>query len=199
MLPLPTPPDPLPNTGSQLDRAVVAWLLANAAGTPSDVLPANSVALKHYPCTIVKSYRSAQAPELTGDDYWNCDVQIKGSASNEANEPNPNYKWVDLDARVGLTKAVLLQGYAATPDQAADQANLTYTAQQITAWGSDLVNPADQSPQAKIIAQNNADMAAFTCLSWYYKGQSRGEPNEEGCSWVEILHFEARVAGAVIP
>ena len=52
----------------------------------------------------------------------------------------------------------------------------------------------DASPAAALLAANNADMVNFTCTGWYYKGQDRGEPQEEGCDWMEVLHFQARVA-----
>lgn len=198
MLPLPIPPVPLPNTGSQLDRAIAAWLIANGAGAATDVLPATGVTPKYYPCTIIIARRSTQEPELTGNDMWDVEIMVKGSAASEGNEPNPAFRRVQLDQRLGLTKACLLQGYIASSGRAADQANLTFTAQQITAWGNNLAGPGDGSPQALQDQANNADMNDFTCMGWYYRGQSRGDPNEEGCSWVEILHFQARVAGIAL-
>jgi hypothetical protein len=36
---------------------------------------------------------------------------------------------------------------------------------------------------------NNGDMATFTCQHIQYTGDTRGEPNEEGASWVEVRNF----------
>jgi hypothetical protein len=174
------------NVRNQLERAAIAYLIAQNAGTAADTFPGRSVQVKTYPCTVVRAFRSDHDPVFSGSEMVQLQIQIKGSAANAANAANPANVWVAFDARVAAVQAALMTAAVLSDGSVQD---LSYVAQQITVAGRAL---ATSNPQ------NNADMAAFTCQSWYYKGATCGEPAEGDCAWVEILNFEARVASVAL-
>lgn len=191
----------MPNVGSQLDRAIAAYLLSQDAGTAADVFPTWALSTKIYPYTVVKAHQFTHDPMNTGNEIWQVALQFRQSAANDAKEPNPYYKRVELDARIDAAMDALLLTSDVNTQHPGFQNNgqtFDYVAQQITAFGRALALPQDVSAQAQQIAKNNADMANFTCLHWYYRGGARGDPEEEGCAWFEERNFEAVATPSVI-
>lgn len=170
----------VPNVGSQLDRAIVAWLVSQGVGTdPScQVLPAYSTEENAYPNITVHSLRSQNEPQLAGNKSFTVQVRIAQAASREVKDPNPENARVILDLLTGQCAYALLQSN--------DGQSLNLTAQNITTAGRALAASADPT-----IAANNADMANFTCQYLFDQGQTRGKPSDEAAAWVEVLNFTA--------
>ena len=184
---------PTPNPGSQLDRAICAFLISQGVGDwaaqePGDVIviPADGLEIKSYPNVTVLSMSSNHDPMLTGIEVFQVHIAIKFSATGLLNQKtlagpiqqaNPYSTRVARDAVVGLVMAAMMQSE--------DNATLDYTAGLITAAGRALATSGSDQEQA-----NNADMTEFTCQHLYYTGTvARGKPDEEGCAWVEVRGF----------
>ena len=174
---MPAPPK-VPNIGSQLDRAIAAYLNAANAGWITDgppalaaqIFPANSsVANLVYPFVKVHSQRSTDA--TMGNNRFTIQIRIEQSAVTEVADTNPDAARAILDRLVGQVLYPLLKTENGN--------DLIYTAQALATTGS-------AQSQA-----NNSDMSAFACQYWFYQGHTRGEPSEPGSSWVEIITFEA--------
>lgn len=180
---MPAPPK-IPNLGSQLDRAIVAWLTLNNCGYVTDttaalIVPGNTPAIKiSYPVIIAHAARSTTAPQNVGTQELTVQLRIEQTSVLEVNDPNPENTRVVLDQLVGQVAYQMLQS--------TDRMQLDVTCAGITAAGRALATDAD--PQ---VAANNADMVNFTVQYLRYDGQTRGKPSEEGASWVEILNFTA--------
>lgn len=174
---------PYSKTRSKLNRAIAAYLVSVGAGGPDDVSPANSRASKGYPNTTVRATLSKPEVALTGLRRITVHISIKGSATQNPKEPNSDVARLNFDKRVGDAEDALMQS--------ADGQSLRETARLITAAGRALAVAVDGSDEAVLLAANNADMVDFTCSGWYDAGEGDGEAEGEGCSWEEILIFEA--------
>jgi hypothetical protein len=178
--------EPFNNIRSKLSRAIAAYLIDAGAGTEADTLPHTSVANTAYPNTVVRATLSKPEVPMSGMRRVTVHISIKGSATNVPKESNPQKARVQFDQRVADVCDALMQ----TDDDETYRA----TARLITIAGRDLATPADATPEAAQAAANNADMEDFTCQGWYDGGEGDGAADAEGCSWEEILIFEALVS-----
>lgn len=174
------------NIRSKLTRAICAYLVSKGnCGTVNDILPNFTTANSGYPNTAVTATISRPDSQFTGSRRIPVQISIKGSATQDDAETNPNQPRVDFDNRVQNTSDNLMQ--------TDDEMTLNFTAAAITAAGRamavDASNGAD--PVQAQFAADNADMADFTCQNWFESGEGDGQADEEGCSWEEILLFEA--------
>lgn len=174
---------PYNNIRSKHNRAIVAYLISQGIGSNDDTTPANSVGSNTYPRTTVRSMIAKPNPNHTGDYRITTHISIKGTATNKANEPNPEQARVEFDKRVGQTCDALMM--------TDNNINLKFTASSITTAGRALAVAIDASGAAILFAANNADMADYTCDQWYDGGSGDGEPDEQGTAFEEILIFEA--------
>lgn len=164
-----------------LDRAIKAFLISMGCGGAENINVAYSQATNEYPNAVIKSFQSTHAPENTGIEVYQVQIQAKQSAVTAVNEPNPEGSRVILDNFIGQILASMMQS--------SDGYTFDYTAGLITAAGQALA-VSDGSPQGDLSAQNNADMAEFTLDHLYYKGASRGQPDDDAAAWVEVRNFE---------
>ena len=175
----------IPVVGSQLDRAVVAYLIANGVGLwkwtkngDCVIAPANSLQVKTFPNLTVSSHQSEHDPIESGNEDFQVSIACKFSAAGAAQQSNPYAARVMMDATIGLMLACMLQSN--------DGATLDLAAANITAAGLALATSGSAQDQA-----NNADMANFTALQVHFLGTSaRGRPDEAGCDWVHISGFK---------
>ena len=82
---------PLPNVGTQLDRAIAAYLIANGVGLwkwtkagDCVVWPADGLSVKTYPNVVSWSHRSTHSPVPTGIEEFETNVTMKFSAAGAA-------------------------------------------------------------------------------------------------------------------
>lgn len=174
---------PTGNFGSQIDRAICAFLIINCCGDSTNVSPSTSIAVNKYQLIQVKAFQSQHDPMLTGRESYQVQIQCKASAITESGNPNPEFRRAQLDALRGQALACLMQSD--------DDNTLDYTAAAITKAGRAL-NTGITLPDG----QNNADMSDFTIDHLYWRGSTRGEPDDEAAAWVEILNFEVHGCAA---
>jgi len=163
---------PYNNLRSKLNRAVCAYLVTQGVGTVDNILASNTNAAKSYPLVTVQAVRGMPDPPMTGDYRCSVQVAVKGSNVQVANA-SPQSNRILFDTLCGKTCDALMIG---------DTSTLMPTALGITAAGRALFagDPA-----------NNADMADFTCINWFDDGFGIGDPDAEGCSWIEVFLFTA--------
>lgn len=170
------PLTPIPNVGSQLDRAIVAYLISVEAGTAANTFPSYCSKEKPIPNTTVKSHAAVHDPNLSGNEVYSVAIQYRHPATLEATETNDETNRAACDLAIGTIMAALLQS--------ADGQTLDATAAAITAAGRAL---------ATSDATNHSDMADFTLQHWYYKGAVRGDPDDDSDSFMEVRNFQAVV------
>lgn len=183
---MPAPPK-CPNIGSQTDRAVAAWLQSQNCGWITDGPPALSALITPayspnviltYPVIKCHAARSSQDTPLTYNSRFNFQIRVEQTAVTDVGEENPENQRVILDQLVGQVLYQMLQSE--------DGQSLNFTAANITAAGRSLANTGSDQSQL-----NNSDMDNFTIQYLFWRGQTRGEPSETGCAWVEVLNFES--------
>ena len=161
---------PTPNFGSQLDRAIVAYLVSQ--GLPGLVVPAAIYGGMTYPVTKVHSVSATANPVNTLNKEFMTDITCISSAVIPNSQADAQTQWAALNNMVGLVEAAMLQSNDTTLD---------VVAKAITAAGNALATGG--SPE-------NADMAQFTLLHLYFRGDTRGKPDDGSCAWMEVRHFE---------
>lgn len=157
----------------------MGYLVSVGAGTFNDVTPQNSETVNIYPNTEIHAL--VGKPEVKSQGLYRIPVRIviKGSAVEDAQNTEYEKARKAFDARVALTMDKLMQ--------TDDDETLKYTATQITLAGRALKTNSDPN-----IAAANQDMDAFSLTQWYDGGMGDGsEVDHVGCSWVEVLLFEA--------
>jgi hypothetical protein len=176
-----TTPPSIPNVGSQLDRAIVAYLISSgiaATGFPGDetcILPGFTWRETAYPNLKVHSMRSQHDPPMSGIQNYDVQLRATQTAITDANKTNQEGQRVVLDSVIGQALYWMLK--------TSNNNDLDLTAANITTAGRAL---AVSDPT------NNGDMANFTCQHVHYMGDTRGDPNEDGAAWVEVRTFSIK-------
>lgn len=176
------------NLRSKLDRAICAWLVNQLVGGVDNILPFASVKISPYPNVEVHSTLSKPDPDFSGNRRVQVQISIKGSATKDPNNPDSENPRIQFDNLVAAVGDALMQ----TDDNGV---SLNATARGITTAGRALAVDSTNGaiPAAVQFAKDNADMVNFTCQMWIDAGEGDGEidADEEGCSWNEVLMFEA--------
>ena len=186
------PADWIPNCGSQLERAIRALLVSTGAATMADCYISNDPRERIGLATGITDIQAVQSntePEISGNEKWAVRIQNKFGVPTQPGEANPNVNRIEMDTRVGRQMLELLRSN--------DGMTLFKTADNITAAGRALA-VSDGSTDGDIQAENEADMAEFTCLFVRWLGSSRGQPDDASCSWVEVRNFEITACPSAI-
>ncbi len=184
---------PVPNTGSQIERAVIAYLKV-AFGADAALYQfnfSNDWAKRVAPLIDVLAHKSVETVPHTRNESYQVRIEAKWKGNSEAGAPNPDSNWVSINAFIGVIMAAMSSYSASSPVY-------EYVAQQITAAGRALAVDASAGadPAQVLTAANNADMAAFTCEYVEYKGAQRAEISDGSLFIKEVRNFEIRAANA---
>lgn len=169
---------------SKLNRAIAAYLVSRGAGSVDDTVPANTTTPLNYPQTVVRATLSKPEVAFTGIRRVTVHVVIKGQAvKNPPDSAAPaDTARQAFDDRVAAIYDALMQSSGHS---------LKATAQAVTASGRALDSDDNDATDGWTARALNTDMSDFTCSAWYDAGEGDGEPEAEGCDWVETLIFEA--------
>lgn len=161
---------------SKNNRAIVAYLASEGAGTLLDIFPFDYGALKAYPNTVVDT--SVGHPEVMFSGLYRCRVQliVRGTESqpNNGQPVNPAAPRQNFDTRVGNTFDAMMQS-----DD--DGRSLFATARAITAAAY---------AAAAATPKEFGDLVDYTCTNVYEAGFGRSETIPDACAWQEILLFD---------
>lgn len=175
---------PVPNTGSQIERAILA-LLRDAYGTDGEAanyvyLFSNCSSKRTAPLIDVLAHKSTETVPHTGIETFMVRVEWVYDGALEVGQENPDDDWKAINEFVGIGMAALSQ----TAGNAGDPNTLPKTvAAEITRLGRAL---ATTDPE------NHADMEDFTCSYIEFKGSQRAEAVNGTLFLKEIRHFEVR-------
>jgi hypothetical protein len=174
---------PYSSPRSKLDRAIVAYLIAQGVGDNTNIFPANSSRDRSLPNLTIHASGGSHEFPLSGTYRFNVRVICKYPAAiqpDAADPTNSETNRLAADALFAAAVDALMQGESGT-------STLAVTATAITTAGRDL---ATTDPD------NHADMADFTCIQWLDTGFDGGVPEEESSAWAEIATFQAVVTSA---
>lgn len=170
-------PAPYNIPGSKLDRAIVAYLISlNGAYTAANTFPANYFGIQTYPCIVVNARRWGPDPVNLGCSEFDVKIEFRFSAVQKVGDKTQIARKTN-DGFIGNAIDALMMGNDG----------------QSFAATCGLVNTAGRALAASDPTYNG-DMGDFTLKRWNDNGGERGEPDEEGCDWIEIFNFKAAVA-----
>lgn len=186
--------DPLPNNGSQVERAARAWLAsATSENDPAaqGILHAASIYATNDSRTRdaqrglidIQAKSSQHDPDSQGTEVWQVAINSTFPAAKQPGQSNPDLNRLLIDRQIGLIDAAMSQ-------TSKEGVGFDATATGITAAGRALKTTGSTQDKA-----NNWDMADFTCLFVRYLGATRGHPvdgdgNMDRTFWVESRNYE---------
>lgn len=159
----------IPNVGSQIERAIVAYFVdaygaAFIAAQGFNFYTSNDFKVRETPCISVLASHSEESPTYSMDKDFFVTVEAVWKGNNEIGVVNPESNRVSIDNLIGVAEAALCQTTTGQNRQA--------TCDAINLFGRALATGAD--------AANNADMVNFTCLKVMSMGDRRAEKNAQG-------------------
>jgi hypothetical protein len=186
--------DPIPNNGSQLERAVAAWLIHatkdNALGfrLKPDYFyflndnRARGVPKPDEPIITVTAPNSAPSAEFSGNREHTLEIELGFKAIVQPGATDPQFNRILIDRYIGLVEAAM--------SQTNNNQNLDATQDGITAQGIALKTSGINDKNDWRDAASNFDMDAFTCLFVNSEFNSlRGHPGEKSARdttwWIE--------------
>lgn len=171
---------PAGNVGSQIERAVIAYLTSVWNGSVVN-LPnfyfSNDWKDRVAPLIDVLAIDSTEEQPFTGNEAYQLRIKAEWPGNNQLGVTNPDWNWVQINNFIGLVMAAMCQS-----DNGSDY---KATAALITAAGRTLATAGSVTDQA-----NNADMVNFTCTFVRFKGSKRAV-NVAGALYIhEVRNFE---------
>ena len=189
---------PVPNVGSQIERAVIAYLkscfiAANIEGLTSDKLNfyfSKDWATRTPPLIDVLAHKSKENPPHTRNEDYQVKIMAEFPGVNQPGVQNTESNWMQLNNMIGLVMAALSQTDSETDVSAGARVTAGLITQSGRALAVDASNGTD--PVQVQDAANNADMADFTCTYVEFIGSQRAEVSD-GTIWIkEVRNFEMR-------
>jgi hypothetical protein len=178
---------PAPNIGSQIERALIAYL-KQAFGDEAanyNFYFSNDWKVRVPPLIDVLAHKSTETVPHTRNESYQVRIEAKWKGNNEAGQENPDANWVEINAFVGVVMAAL-----SVTDSDSSRVPVI-TALDITTAGRALATVGSAQDQV-----NNADMAAFTCEAVEFRGSQRAEAAEGSFFIKEVRNFEIRACNS---
>lgn len=178
---------PVPNIGSQLERAIIAWLYAAYGGTVElgSLYFSNDWKKRLPPLVDVFAHRSTEKVANSRLENYAVTLEWKWPGAVQPGEANPNMNWKQINDFVGVGMAAMSQTdddgqtYRATAEQIAQ------AGRRLAVFGTAKIIGATQDDIA-----NNADMVDFYCDYVEFKGAMRGVVSGGEIFLKEIRNFE---------
>lgn len=165
------------NILSKNDRALVAYLISQGAGTAANTFPAKRSAGKSLPCTVVWSEECIH--EGAGSYTVRASVMVRSSAIDEVGEDAETAR-LAAETRLGAIGDALMTGVSDESSATDELATLITTAARAKAT-------ADPT--------NHGDLAAYTCLACRKLGDEAAF-EESTDTWVDTINLEMAVVAA---
>lgn len=170
---------PAPNIGSQIERAVLAYLQACYLDDAPKYafLFSNDWKTRTAPYVEVIAHKSTETVPHTRNESFVVRIEWKWPGNNEAGQANPDVNWQSINAFVGVGMAALSVSAGNPPNDLPET-----VAADITA-----------AAQALAVADpTHADLATFVCEFVEYKGAQRAESDGQSFFIKEVRNFEIR-------
>ena len=193
----------IPNVGSQIDRALRALFIKNSA-TPQPLLGNGGIFLtldsgdRTNPLRTVFAHDAQESVKFSGSQEYMVLITDQFDAVIQPGQTNPGFNRVSIDAQLGAMMWLMMQS--------SNGVDLDATVKNITDAGRALavLKTAGGLAPTQQFADNNSDMADFTCMFVEPAGQKRGHPvnDEHGgierTFWVESRSFRITAAPSKI-
>ena len=187
-----------PNTGSQLERAIAAWLVICGAGNVTQQYVSNDpkarTANTNPPLNDILAHKSSESPRNSRDEAFQVKISSEFPSVVQPGNPDANWSWKQINLWIGTIMAAM---------SITDNGGQDYraTCKAITDAGRNLAVDASNGtdPGAVQFALDNADMSDFTCTWLLYQGCVRAKQNTEGLLFVEERNFEIDACSYAIP
>ena len=186
---------PIPNNGTQVERAIRAWHVACRAtddpkaadGRAADIFISTETRDRDPSVlTDIIADLGKEAVQDSGILVWNVSIQHRFSAVSHPGKDNKDDARVRKDAYMGMSLSAMAQRSDGSQER-------DVTTAGITTYGRLLATTGTNKEK-----RNDADMANFTCLKVIFRGMTRGEPENKSCAWVEEHNYEVHACPAVI-
>lgn len=194
---------PVPNVGSQLERAVIAYLqacfkkaaIAGLGLADVGFYFSNDWKGRVPPLIDVMAHASTENPPHTRNESYNVRIEAEWKGANEPGVTNTESNWIFINNLIGIVMAALSQTDSATDVSAGARVTaqlITQAGRALAVDGSNGLDPAQVQD-----ALNNADMVNFTCSFVEFKGSKRADVSQ-GKIWIkEVRNFEMRACCSV--
>lgn len=182
--------DPMPNVGSQIERAIAAWFTACGIADVTSNHVTNDNTKRIPPLNDIMAHKSDLLVLESGIEVYQVRIESEFPAANQPGDPKA-WRWQQINLWIGQVMAAMNQRNVGERDNRA-------TADFITQAGRDLAvdkssDSDDDKTKASLkqLAADNADMVNFTCQKVIYKGATRvGKGADGGLYFVEQRNFE---------
>lgn len=159
------------NILSKIDRALVAFIIQQNAGTLNDTVPAKTGTVKGLPVTLVHTEDAEENPPRSSDFLADTQITIKTAGPTQSTEKDVHKARLASEARVALVFSCFFLGVDSAADKLAEA--ITTAARNLAA--------AD--------ALHHGDLKDFTCLDVRIAGVGQG-PEEGTAAWLDLLRLK---------
>jgi len=178
---------PLPNTGSQIERAVANYFVKCGVGDVTNNHVTNDNTDRDAPCNDILAHQSIEGVMDSRIEVYQTRIQSIFPAIVQPEQADQAWNWKQVNDWIGNVMAAMSQRY-----DVGDR-DFRATADLITQFGRalavDETNGAD--PIAVKRAKDNADMVNFTCQRVRFLGSVRaGKGADGGLYFFETRNFE---------
>lgn len=185
---------PVPNIGSQIERAIIAWLWASFGGA-KDVGTfyfSNDWQKRSAPLIDVLAHKSSEAVVHSRVEAYSVKIESEWRGNAQPGVTNPDSNWKSINDDIGVVMAAMSQ-----TDDNGDTYRLA--ARLIAQYGRRLAvfGCADPTKGDVNGIANNADMKDFYCDYLEFKGSQRAQQNADGMFIVEIRNFLLKACNLV--
>lgn len=183
---------PMPNVGSQIERAIIAYLkfAFGADASKYNFYFSNDWADRVPPLIDVLAHRSNEDTVNSREESYQVKIEFEWPGTNQPGTTNLDINWVSINQVIGVVMEAMSQ-----TDSVTDINRVSVeTAKNITKYGRllaiDQSNGADQTQV--LAAKNNCDMPNFTCQHVKFSGSVRGIISNNSIFLKEMRNFEIR-------
>jgi hypothetical protein len=185
---------PVPNIGSQIERALIAYLAQFYDGDePVNFYFSNDWRPRVPPLVDVLAHKSTESIPHTRNETYQVKIEAKWPGTNQPGVDNTEYNWMAINDLIGSVMAAMSVSDNGDPNRipVVVASDITDAGRALAVDASNGANPAEKQG-----ALNNSDMVNFTCEYVEFKGSQRAESGNEGLYLKEIRFFEIRAANS---
>jgi hypothetical protein len=176
--------DPMPNVGSQIERAIAAWFLACGIGDRSNNHVSNDYTDRQAPLNDILAHNSKVLVKESGIEAYQVRIESEFPAADQPGD-DAAWRWKQINEWIGN----VAQALSLMNDGDRDlRATANFITQAGRALAVDETNGAN--PAAAKIAVDNADMVNFTCQKVIFLGSTRVGKKNGALVFVEQRNYE---------
>jgi len=177
--------NPMPNVGSQIERAIAAWFTLCGVGDATSNHVSNDNTDRKAPLNDILAHSSVVVVPESGIEAYQVRIECEFPSQDQQGDVK-NWRWIQINQWVGRVMAVMNFRNEGDRD---NRATADFITQAGRALAVDESNGADAAKVKR--AADNPDMAEFTCQKVIYRGATRaGKGPDGGLFFFEQRNFE---------